>query len=89
MFQVNMTNLMGGGRLCELLNTVLSQEGTQILELVRTDITRIATSWFRNLGNDMLGKMNIGFSDILDFIKTAGTKNVRNFLNLNPLKNEL
>lgn len=84
-----MTNLMGGGRLSELLNTVLSQEGTQILELVRTDVTRTATSWFHNVGNDVLGKMSISLSDVLDFMKAVGTKNVRKIFNLTPFKNEL
>lgn len=83
-----MTNLMGGGRLSELLNTVLSQEGTQILELVRTDVTHIATSWFHSIGNNVLRKMNISFRDILDFIKTAGTKNIRKIFNLTPFRNE-
>jgi hypothetical protein len=72
MFQINMTNLMGGGRLGEHLNTVLSQEGTQILELVRIDVTHLATSWLHSAGNDVLGKMSKTFNGILDFIKTAG-----------------
>jgi hypothetical protein len=84
-----MTNLMGGGRLSEHLNTVLSQEGTQILELVRTDITRAVTSWLHSVGNDMLQKMSISFSDVLDFIKTVGTRNVRNILSLTPFRTEL
>jgi hypothetical protein len=88
MFQVNMTNLMGGGRISELLNTVLSQEGTQILELVRTDVTYVGTNWLHSVANHVLQKMSVTFSGLLDFIKSAGTKKVRKIFNLYPFKSE-
>jgi len=86
MFQINMTNLMSDKRLSELLNTVLSEEGTQILELVRTDVTHFGTYWLHSVGNYVLGKMSISFSGMLDFIQTAGTKKVWEIINLHPSK---
>jgi hypothetical protein len=86
MFQINMTNLMGDKRISELLNTVLSEEGTQILELVRTDLTQFGTNWLHSVGNYMLGKMSISFSGVLDFMQTAGTNKVREIINLHPFK---
>jgi hypothetical protein len=88
MFQINMTNLMGDRRLSELLNTVLSEEGTQILELVRKDVTHFGTNWLHSAGNDVLGKLSLSFSGVLDFMQTAGLKKVREILNLYPFKSE-
>jgi hypothetical protein len=79
-----MTNLMGGGRISELMNIVLSQEGTEILELVRTDVTYVGTNWLHSVANDILRKMSVSFSGLLDFITSAGTKKVREILNLYP-----
>ena len=84
MFQINMTNLMGDKRISELLNTVLSEEGTQSLELVRTDVTQFGTNWLCSVGNYVLGKMSISFSGVLDFMHTAGTKKVWEIINLHP-----
>jgi hypothetical protein len=81
-----MTNLMGDKRISELLNTVLSEEGTQILELVRTDLTQFGTNWLHNVGNYVLGNMSISFSGVLDFMQTAGTKKFGEILHLYPFK---
>lgn len=86
MFQINMTNLMGDKRISELLNTVLSEEGTQILELVRTDVIQFGTNWLRSVGNYVLGKISVSFSGVLDFMQTAGTKKVWEIINLHPFK---
>jgi hypothetical protein len=83
-----MTNLMGGGRISELMNTVLSQGSVEILELVRTDVTYVGTNWLHSVANDVLQKMSVSFTGLLDFIKSAGTKKVREILNLYPSKNE-
>jgi hypothetical protein len=88
MFQINMMNLMGDKRLGELLNTVLSEEGTQILELVRTDVTHFGTNWLHSVGNYVLGKMSVSLSGVLDFMQTAGTQKVREILNLYPFKHK-
>lgn len=87
-FRINMTNLMGGGRISELMNTVLSQEGTEILELVRTDVTYVGTNWLHSVANDVLQKMSVSFSGMLDFIKSAGTKKFREIFNSYPFKRE-
>jgi hypothetical protein len=84
MFQINMTNLMGDKRISELLNTVLSEEGTQILELVRTDVIQFCTNWLHSVGNYVLGKMSVSFSGVLDFMQTAGTKKAWEIINLHP-----
>lgn len=79
---------MGGGRISELMNTVLSQEGTEILELVRTDVTYVGTNWLHSVANDVLQKMSVSFSGLLDFIKSAGTNKVKEIFNLYPFKSE-
>lgn len=81
-----MTNLMGDKRISELLNTVLSEEGTQILELVRTDVTQFGTNWLHSIGNYVLGKMSISFSGVIDFMQSVGTEKVREILNIYPFK---
>jgi hypothetical protein len=73
---------MGDKRISELLNTVLSEEGTQILELVRADLTQFGTNWLHSAGNYVLGKMSVSFSNVLDFMQTAGTKKVWEIINL-------
>jgi hypothetical protein len=88
MFQINMMNLMGDKRLSELLNTVLSEEGTRILELVRTDVTHFGTNWLHSVGNYVLGKMSVSLSGVLDFMQTAATQKAREILNLYPFKHE-
>jgi hypothetical protein len=89
MFQINITNLMGDERISELLNTVLSEEGTQILELVRTDVTQFGTNWLHSVGNHVLGNISISFRSVLDFVQAAGTKTVEEILNLYPFKRVL
>jgi hypothetical protein len=80
---------MGDKRISELLNTVLSEEGNQILELVRTDLTQFGTNWLQNAGNYVLGKMSVSFSSVIDFVRTAGTKKVWEIINLHSSKHVL
>jgi len=80
---------MGDKRISELLNTVLSEEGTQILELVRTDLIQFGTNWLHSVGNYVLGKMSVSFSGVLDFMQTAGKKKVWEIINLHSSKHAL
>lgn len=88
-FHINLTNLMGGGKLGELLNKILSEDGNTILELVRTDVTHLITNWLHSAGNEILGKMYLSLNDIIDFLQTVSTKKVKSLLNFNLFKGEI
>ena len=80
---------MGGGKLSELLNKALSEEGPRMLDLVRTDLIHFGESWLNKHGNNILAKLKLTFFGVIDFVKVIGTKKLNTFFSLNPQRSEL
>ncbi|KAJ9582713.1 hypothetical protein L9F63_022954 [Diploptera punctata] len=87
--KVNFTNIMGGGRFGDILNKVLSEEGPRILDLVRADLIQFCENWLNKHVNNVLAKLNITLTGVLDFVKVISTKKVNTILNYTPLRFEL